>query len=1402
MRSQFDAENVLVNAGSIIGNGPRFIAGNGKDAGVGSGVYIGAVHAPTGTLINNQSGGSIKGAVYGIYSGAAAMPSDAGPVSVTNAGTIVGQAGIALNGAGGTVVNAGTITGSGGNAIVFDQTAAFTNTLTLDTGSVLNGNVLGGLGTNQLILRGTGREDASRFFNLQTLSMQGNDWTLAGTGRFATGAAINSGTLHVDGSMTTPITTVHTGATLAGSGTIIGDVINAGTLSPGSINNPVGTLTINGNLTLIGSSVLDYLLGQAGLAGGALNDLTEVSGNLTLDGTLNVSTAPGGMYGPGIYRLFNYGGVLTDNGLRLGRMPEGSDNSLQTAIRGQVNLLNRAALNLTFWDGDSGPKNNNIVDGGNGTWRSAGGDNWTNGTGAINDSYANGSFSTFAGASGTVTVDSTRGNVVSSGMQFAIGGYRIQGDAITLSSGNNIIRVGDGTVAGAGYGATILSKLQGAGGIEKTDLGTLLLAGANSYTGNTTISGGVLQTGATNVFAQSRSVLVNKAGTLDLNGYDQIAKNLVGDGMVRLGGATLTANNATAADSTNFRGIISGTGSLHKTGVGTLSLAGAGSHVGAVDVQQGTLRFAHGGAFTTTGDFTTRSGSTTDIGAQATTLVVGGRFTQASGAKLAVTLGASPDITAQTTHLDGTLSVRGFDATSQPMRASTLPGQTYKLLHTTGGITGIFNNNPLANIGPDYLPATGAVSADGKDYNLGFRLAWTQGGQTLGTGSFTMAQNTAFDVDVALTNQGGPFNSGWDGQSLTKSGDGLLVLSNSGNSYSGSTTVNGGTLQAGATNVFAHSSNVVINRGGTLNLNGHHQVANRLAGAGAITLGSAVLTVNNATPADSTTFSGSLSGTGGVTKAGAGTLTLSGETRYRGDTRVQEGQLILDGAGGGARLQSNIIGQSSSALLLRNGAVLTAKTATLNVDVDAASAWNITASSSVNQLNNAGKIGFSAPSLPMTQGRTLTVNRLNGRGGSIGLYVVLGDSRSTTDRLVIDGGSATGRSLLQIYNAGGLGNLTTGNGIPVVVTINGGTTSSSAFDLGRPVLAGPYRYRLQRGGSGAPEDWFLISGRNNGSGSVRPEYRAETSLYGALQSQSVRYGDAVLGTLQERRGINADLEFDHDQRVWTRIIGQNDRSGSSNRNETKISALQIGADLYGAKFGEASMRVGLYGAVGQGCGQVDHIEAAGTRTRAGDNNFTGYSLGGYNTWIDGQGAYFDAVLQGTYYDTESRSGEGMKLPTGGYGLAASLEVGRRYELTPGLYLQPQAQMVYQHLNLRDGSDAASRVVFPSTDTALLRLGLHLSKDLRRSSQAPGTAWASVDLLQRMGANTRTRFSTPTQGDVGFNNDLPKTGLRLKVGTEGQVSQNVSVNAHIGGERSIDGTGLTSISGQIGLNIAF
>lgn len=455
-----NAENVLINAGTIMGDASYFAPGSSWNSGAGTGVYFGAIGPQTSGHVINKAGGKIQGSIFGIYSGAS---SSDGPITVNNAGTISGRTGISLHGANGTIINTGSIVAGPGNpAIEFDQDNPFSNSLTLGTGSTLSGYVLGGAGTNTLILTGSNSEDLSKFRNMQFLSMQGDNWTLNGNGGFSVGAAITRGVMSVDGKLTTPTLTVQTGATLAGAGTIVGDVVNSGTLAPGSVGKPAGTLTIDGDLTLASSSVLNYELGQAGTAGGAMNDLIEVSGNLTLDGTLNVAESAGGTYGPGIYRLFNYGGTLNDNGLVLGTMPAGSDNTLLTTVPGQVNLVNRAGLNLSFWDGAAGPKFNGVVDGGDGSWQASGGNtNWTDATGKVNDTYANGSFTTFAGSPGTVTVDNSLGNIVSAGMQFATHGYRIQGDPIGLSLSNNIIRVGDGTAAGAGYTATIDSVLSG-----------------------------------------------------------------------------------------------------------------------------------------------------------------------------------------------------------------------------------------------------------------------------------------------------------------------------------------------------------------------------------------------------------------------------------------------------------------------------------------------------------------------------------------------------------------------------------------------------------------------------------------------------------------------------------------------------------------------------------------------------------------------------------------------------------------------------------------------------------------------------------------------------------------------------------------------------------------------------
>ena len=66
-------------------------------------------------------------------------------------------------------------------------------------------------------------------------------------------------------------------------------------------------------------SLLDYELGLPDIVGGTTNDLIIVTGGLTLDGTLNIADAGG--FSRGVYRLINYGGALTDNGLLIGGVP-------------------------------------------------------------------------------------------------------------------------------------------------------------------------------------------------------------------------------------------------------------------------------------------------------------------------------------------------------------------------------------------------------------------------------------------------------------------------------------------------------------------------------------------------------------------------------------------------------------------------------------------------------------------------------------------------------------------------------------------------------------------------------------------------------------------------------------------------------------------------------------------------------------------------------------------------------------------------------------------------------------------------------------------------------------------------------------------------------------------------
>lgn len=151
---------------------------------------------------------------------------------------------------------------------------------------------------------------------------------------------------------------------------------------------------------------------------------------------------------------------------------------------------------------------------------------------------------------------------------------------------------------------------------------------------------------------------------------------------------------------------------------------------------------------------------------------------------------------------------------------------------------------------------------------------------------------------------------------LLATGTGLLQLGGA-NTYSGTTTINGGKVQFIAAGSASSLTAVTVNAGGTMDLNGFNESILSLAGAGIVTLGNGTLTINNAA---SSTFSGVMSGIGGLVKSGTGTATMSGVNTYTGGTTINSGILSVASDTG--------LGGASGALTLNGGQLTTSATLT------------------------------------------------------------------------------------------------------------------------------------------------------------------------------------------------------------------------------------------------------------------------------------------------------------------------------------------------------------------------------------------------------------------------------------------------------------------------------------------
>lgn len=428
-------------------------------------------------------------------------------------------------------------------------------------------------------LRGTGTVAKN---GPATLTIQGDSHGFSGNVLVTGGELIVGGNAGSTTSLGGTVS-VYGGATLGGHGTLTGNLVvhSGGHLAPG---NSIGTLTVDGNAVFALGSMLDFELGRPGssLATAGSGDSLVVGGLLDLGGTqLNITDTGG--FGTGVYTLMSYG-TLAGNSLTLGAVP-GNPNDLKlvfdTADK-KINLYNKAGVTLALWNAN-GQATSTHMGGGTGTW-SLNAPLWANDTGDLTDiMQPTPGFAVFGGARGTVTIDNGAGQVSANGMQFASDGYVMQGGTLLLGN-TPTLRVGDGSAAGAGMTATIDNVLAGASGITKTDAGTLVLNGANTFTGTTTVEGGRLSISSDANLGNAGNAVVLDGGLLQVTGSSLSTLSR----QVTLGSHDGGFDIGAGVDF-SLTQALGGSGALVKDGDGTLSLLHGASYLGGTQIRRGTL---------------------------------------------------------------------------------------------------------------------------------------------------------------------------------------------------------------------------------------------------------------------------------------------------------------------------------------------------------------------------------------------------------------------------------------------------------------------------------------------------------------------------------------------------------------------------------------------------------------------------------------------------------------------------------------------------------------------------------------------------------------------------------------------------------------------------------------------
>ena len=931
---------LTINGGTIAGTGNRDLTG--KYSGgiiIGGDFTLGSSTSPassTATLIftnNTALGSSVtrtitlggtglitwNGIISGINSNLVINSSVAGTLSLGGANTYTGS----------TTISGGTLALSGSGSIASSSGISIASGATFSVSGTTSGTALGA--TQNITVSSTGSNTTSTITvassqNLTLGSSGGLTFTAYGGGATApltiTGASAGALALN-----SAPITVTTTSALAAGSYTLIA---KAGTAT--GVSGTPGALTVNGS----------------GLAAGTAGTLSVVSGQLIL--TVAVPTT--------FYSNSSIANTAAQTTSNWSSNTNGTGfNPTNFTTAGQTFIVQNGHQYQTSssWTG-SGTSIIQVQSGGALDINAQSLSTWQridiSGTGVSSSGALLNSSSSSASLSVPVTLTAAA-TITSSGA----GGLTLTGNVV---NGGFLL-----TVDGANSTVISTGVISGSGGITKAGNGTLTLSGANTYTGLTTVSQGILKLGATGTSPNGplgttgAGTTVSANGALDLAGFTlgtAEALTLNGTG-VSSGGALMNSGSAATYSGLITLGsassIIGGTGTITISNVGTITGAGLGLTLGGA--QGGTLTSILG---TTNGTLLKQdAGTWTLLGNNTYT----GATTISQGTlKLGVT-GTSPNgplgTTASGTTINSgaVLDLNGLNlATTEPL---TING------------TGISSNGALTN-----SSATGAT--------------W-QGSILLNDPTNNSVGTTGGTLTIS-----GIIDDGVNSYNISIGGSGTTWFSAT-NTYGGSTTINSGaTLYDNKSpgTAIPDGSALVVN--GTFDLNGNTETVGSLSGNGNINAsGASSVSLTCGQDNSNTTYGGVYSDASNLArliKTGSGTLTITGANTFNNNNSLTS-SVTADATNSDIVITAGTIelGTAANRFVTTNVVCLNGGTFSTGVITGYGQTFgrlSLTDNSIINLGVGSHTLTFAASNsfATWTTGKTLTINGWVGTGGNSG----------------------------------------------------------------------------------------------------------------------------------------------------------------------------------------------------------------------------------------------------------------------------------------------------------------------------------------------------------------------------------------------------------------------------------